>query len=370
MNTLHRAIASFFIVGALWSTPAGATDKVSCSDIDKSATTMPSRSLNTLNQLFNAGCLGGSEDDWSLSQAVQPTMHTVPQEKNLDKIRSTVVGELTSIYDALSDEKNLDDSNKQLLREALEKAMEIFKGDTPLTLGPHNPEYWKYSVINGKAYVGIDVNRELSVCKDKDRAEECKQGYAEAKTLVRYTTVTKRTLDYISAAMRRALANEVHMLNTRWGHYFNDARSQFFWELGLNGMIYDTSMKEETGLTSPPNYQVILLHPSVGLEYLDSKPGDRFREAIVLEGIGYNRWCWKDGDMKLPLGASLIGVYGDRSSAPQFGWGALFHYNNNLSLGVTRRGSHTGAILSLDIAKLFLKQGDDKQYNFKYRLPW
>jgi hypothetical protein len=372
MNVLSKTLGSLLLCLILsGASPllAAADDTVSCAYLDQRVSGAPEKALNILNALYSVGCLGGESDDWELARKVKPTLQTVPKEVDLEKIRRTITDELTAINGSLEQEASIENSNKKVLSEALLKAIDNFKGEVPGSNGPHKPTYWEYSPADGKAYVGIDVNPELAACKERDRAAACARGYLEAKQLVRYVTVTKRALDYVSAIPIEEMAREVAKLNVRWGHYFNDARSQFFWELGINGWIYGATNRGKEGLLSPPDYQVIVLHPSVGLEYVDTKPGDRFREAIVLEGLGINKWSWSDGRMKLPLGVSLIGVYGDRSSVPELGYGALFHYNNNLSLGVTRRGGHTGVVLSLDLAKLFLKQGADQQYQFKYRVP-
>lgn len=374
MERLLSSIISLVLLAALSvPAPVGAAgedgDGVFCDTLEQSAHSDSTQSFNALNKLFIAGCLGGVRDTWPLARAVPSTMQEVPKEPDLAKIRSTVIGELRAIREALEQEAELEGNSRDLLRGALQQAIMDFEDVPPLTIGPHQPQYWQYSPATGTAYVGIDARQALAACEEPGKVAECTRSYVEAKILVRYATVTKRALSYVSARNIGNLAKEVALYDKRWGHYFNDARSQFFWELWLNGQLYGATQKDGGGLKSPPNYQVILLHPSVGLEFVDTRAGDRFREAIVLEGIGYNGWRWSDGDMKFPLGISLIGIYGDRSSVPEFGWGALLHYNNNLSLGITRRGGHTGAVLSLDLAKLFLKQGEDNKYKFKYRLP-
>jgi hypothetical protein len=341
--------------------------EVTCAMQDTRIKSEPINARGILDALYGMDCLGGQKDDWELAQHVKDALEGVPKEADPGVSRGKIVDELLVIRDSLQRD-SVKENAKQILTDKLGEAIENFKKNNLSVIGPHKPRLWVYHAADGKVDVGIDVASELTACKEPVNAPECTQGYLQAKQLVRYVTVTKRALDYFATRDVHSIAVQVNMLEKRWEHYFNDARSQFFWELGINGWLYGTANKGKEGLLSPPDYQVLVLHPSVGLEYVDAKAGDRFREAIVLEGIGINKWAWKDDKMKLPLGMSLIGVYGDRSSVPQVGYGALFHYNNNLSLGVTRRGSETGVILSLDLAKLFLKQSADKQYEFKYRI--
>ncbi len=365
---LTVVISSFYPTFAL-----GEENKdASCAAFDAKFAADPSKARYYVDTLYIMDCLGGQKDNWELARGLINTMQKVPNEPDPAKVLNTVITELKHIKDSLAHESNIDQNNKNIISESLDIAIDIFN-DNPLDkieneTGMHKPKFWEYHAADGKANVGV-VMPELGICKDKANAAECVKGYQWAKQIVRYVTVTKRTLDYVSSIQVRKIAKHVGKLNEQWGQYFNNARSQFFWELGLNGWLYGAANKGKEGLLPPPDYQVIVLHPSVGLEYVDTKAGDRFREAIVLEGIGYNGWTWSDSKMKLPLGISLVGVYGDRNSVPQIGYGGLIHYNNNLSLGVTRRGSETGAILSLDLAKLFLKQDTNKQYEFKYRLP-
>jgi len=344
--------------------------EVSCATLDAIVDVTPANARIILDALYGMDCLGGQEDDLDLARHVKDALEGVPKEADLGISRAKIADELRVIRATLQKD-SIHADVKQKLTDALGQAIENFidKNNDLTGIGPHKPRVWAYHPADGKVDVGIDITPELAACKETGKATECAQGYLRAKQLVRYVTVTKRALDYFSMKGVHAQAVYVNMLEKRWEHYFNDARSQFFWELGFNGWLYGATNKGNEGLLSPPDYQVIVLHPSVGLEYVDTKAGDRFREAIVLEGIGFNKWTWSDSKMKLPLGMSFISVYGDRSSVPQIGYGVLLHYNNNLSLGVTRRGSETGVILSLDLAKLFLKQGADKQYEFKYRLP-
>lgn len=367
-GTMALILAAYISVFSPLNAFGEENKEVSCATLDASVDGDSSSARYVLDMLHGMDCLGGEKDSWDPAYHVKGALEGVPSEPDLEISREKIIGELRIIRDTLLND-TISAEAKQKISDALGQAIENFKKNNLNKIGPHKPKFWAYHPADGKSDVGIDVTTELAVCKEATKTAECAQGYLRAKQLVRYVTVTKRALDYYSMKNVHAHAVYVDMLSKRWDRYFNDARSQFFWELGINGWLYGATNKGKEGLLSPPDYQVIVLHPSVGLEYVDTMAGDRFRETVVLEGLGYNRWTWSDSKMKLPMGISLIGVYGDRSGAPQFGYGGLIHYNNNMSLGVTRRGSETGVILSLDLAKLFLKQSADKQYGFKYRLP-
>jgi len=339
--------------------------EVSCSELDSRVKADPSKARTILDTLYSIDCLGGQKDDWEYAQNVKISLESVPTEGDVEVARTKIASELRIIRAQLllASLKNNPIYNANTL--AINK---FEKNDLAVKDGPDKPKYWEYHPADGKT-VGIDVTASLKVCTEPTKTVECLQEYEHSKQIIRFATVTKRTLDYFSMRDVHMMAIHVNMLEKQWDHYFNDARAQFIWELGFNAWRYKENNEGKEGLLSPPSYQWILLHPSVGLEYVGTKAGDRFRETVVLEGVGINTWTWNDSKMKRPLGISVIGVYGDRSSVPQFGYGALFHYDNNLSLGVTRRGSETGVILSLDLAKLFLKQDGNKKYEFKYRIP-
>jgi len=153
-------------------------------------------------------------------------------------------------------------------------------------------------------------------------------------------------------------------LEARWTNYFDLARPQNPLELFVNSRF--APVNKNGGFDPVPNKQWILLHPSLGLEYFDSSSNEsQFREALIVEVLGINRWTWQDGGMmSRPVGLSIIGSYSDRSNAKDFGWGLMAHYNNSYSLGITKKGDERAIFVSLDLQQFFLEWNDKKKEKF------
>jgi len=166
------------------------------------------------------------------------------------------------------------------------------------------------------------------------------------------------------------LLRHVETLNNEWESYFTDARSQFPWELALNGYLYNKNDRKAKGviLQAPPRYQWILLHPSVALEYIDNaNEGNQFRESVILEIAGYNWWNWKNRDRDTALGLSFITSYSDRSCTRDVGFGVIAHYNHTLSVGGTlRKGGDPGVFISVDVGRFLLKASESTKKAFQF----
>ncbi len=94
-----------------------------------------------------------------------------------------------------------------------------------------------------------------------------------------------------------------------WSNYLQDGYSQFPWELAANSLI--DSWHGPNHLSEPPNWQLVLLHPELGVsmratrEYSEVKP-----EVVVLvQALGFvnypsesNNWFW---------GLSTTGTFND-----------------------------------------------------------
>lgn len=136
--------------------------------------------------------------------------------------------------------------------------------------------------------------------------------------------------------------------SSEWEQYFTKARSQTPWELALNSVWYKDEITSPA-FVLPPQYQVIMLHPNILLEYIGAADeGNQLKEALAVEWVGINFW-----NIKLPLGVSLMSTYSDRAGVSDVGHGVLFHIYNHYSLGITNNDGETGVSVSIDLFKLF-----------------
>lgn len=153
-----------------------------------------------------------------------------------------------------------------------------------------------------------------------------------------------------------------------WDLYTNEARVQYPWEMLLNGYIYQRDINRleadqghELALVDrlPPDRQIILLHPGVGLEYVDdASDGGRLEPAVVMEWVGFNSWRYRGSGsnvtMARPLGVSLVTTLSDRNGSKNVGHGLAFHWNHTMTTGITwRSGGEVGLFISIGLADRF-----------------
>jgi len=187
--------------------------------------------------------------------------------------------------------------------------------------------------------------------------------YTKAIDALGILKLAEDTMNYVKrkAALEKigAVARE---RKAQWQVYFDKSLPQWPWELALvNGPIYGNTLKHEKGLGKIPDWQLIVAHPDVALEYVGgASDGDQFSPALMIEIIGANFWSWKDGAKQkgplgfpIPLGMGFITTFADRADADDWGFGGVIHFNHVYNVGATFRGSDTGIFVSVNLAKLF-----------------
>ncbi|MCP4451351.1 MAG: hypothetical protein GY809_07815 [Planctomycetes bacterium] len=196
-----------------------------------------------------------------------------------------------------------------------------------------------------------------------DRVTLSSDAYRKAIDSIGILLLTQQTLDYVKRkdALERigAVARE---RTARWEVYLDQSIPQWPWELAfVNGPIYEYTLKHEKGLGRVPEWQLIVAHPDVALEYVGgATDGDQFKPALMIEIIGADFWSWETGakqkgplGLPFPLGAGLVATFTDRANSDDWGLGGVIHINHIYNLGATVRGSDTGIFFSVNLAKLF-----------------
>lgn len=193
---------------------------------------------------------------------------------------------------------------------------------------------------------------------------------SEATKIVDYVLITHNIMNNLFSQDAEKSYQSLKHLNKKWDNYFNTALSQYPWELAANEGIY-SSNRSSMGLNEPPNYQVILFHPSLAYEYINKS---NTKNSIIIE-LGYNGWGWdENGSMTYPLlgisGISFIGNYSNHAdiNAPDWGYGILLHYKTAISIGVVQYNNDTGVVVNYDFTKYFLDQA--KAIQDKYRFGY
>ncbi len=187
--------------------------------------------------------------------------------------------------------------------------------------------------------------------------------YRKAIDALGILVLTHQTMNYIK---RKAALDKIGSVaekrKAQWQVYFDESISQWPWELAfVNGPIYERKLKNEKGLGPVPDWQVIVLHPDVALEYVSGAvDGDQLKPALMVEIIGANFWSWENGakqkgpwGLPVPLGISLIATFTDRADTDDWGYGGVIHLNHIYNIGATVRDGDTGFFVSVNLAELF-----------------
>ncbi|MEX0732016.1 MAG: hypothetical protein WED00_07805 [Aquisalimonadaceae bacterium] len=314
-----------------------------------------------LGRLAVAGCLGGQGDDWALAKALDERLQPLSFESTtrLDRAAAAVTTEIArrareiegnadspSIADAFqATAQRLDELAAQLQRARWERTDIADAGRWELQRDLSVP-----------ALPDVDMRSTFISGPCGRTADSCRAALTDAMELLRLTHVAQRALvNVYSRAGEFELDDRLRRYDRQWTAYFTEARSQFPWELWANGKRYALHKDErycdqQGGFCSPPEYQWILLHPGVALEYVEGSPsGNRVEPALVLELIGYNQWTWNGASMGTAFGGSVIGVVSDRADTEDVGYGIMLHYNHRWSIGITRHGGATGMFLSYEL---------------------
>lgn len=160
----------------------------------------------------------------------------------------------------------------------------------------------------------------------------------------------------------------ISLRDREWAYYFNEVSVQYPWELAVNSWRFQRSTTPEERAEFPraPDSKWIVMHPSVGFEYIDTPDsGESLEAAIILELGGYEWWTWKDGKASNRWGLSAAISYADISGMDDVGYGVLLHTPvKGASIGAVWRdgddGSEVGITMNINVIQLFVAyhQGD------------
>lgn len=146
------------------------------------------------------------------------------------------------------------------------------------------------------------------------------------------------------------LSKRLDLLETRWNTFYEESKSQMFWEMIANGILFQRK-NEAYKFSEPPSWQLVLMHPSVVVENVaDAIDGDQFKEAIMIEAIGAD-W-WQQDKWYMPSGGALIATYSDRLDVDDWGYGVALHFRSKFTIGVSEHGDDRGVFMTIDLMRL------------------
>jgi hypothetical protein len=374
--------AALLLAACAWQAPATAALSEVCKAVEAKLAALPP--APRLSALFARDCLGGDAD--TADPVTRQFVDDLPDAKNGKTIQAgkseqkfVVVDELGELAKAAREEagRRVAQANEgavlRKLAERIDAARAEVKADTDLaTAGPHQAGRWEWDTQEHgfPALPTVDVRGELlgPACQ-QPAAAACASAYGAGQHVLRLARLTQRTLTYYATPVLKEAAEKAARRHAQWTSYFDDARMQYPHELWINGKLWARAAKEKRGFAEAPDYQVIFLHPNVGLEYIrNAEPGSRLAPSIFLEWIGFNKFSYDRDTHKVSggLGVSLIRAYTDTASLQSTANGVMLHWRQRYSIAATRRDGKTGIVLSVDLANVLDKAGQDVRDSVRF----
>jgi hypothetical protein len=148
-------------------------------------------------------------------------------------------------------------------------------------------------------------------------------------------TVAERLLREMARPNRAVAVAAIAAAAERWRQYVFDGRSQYPWEMALNG----ATTAGRSDIQNPPRRQWILLHPEIGVEVGRGGAGGAYvtgKESALIQALGHvwYRWPASAGDDLRWWG--LSGSVSLREEQRP-GVGVTIHYGKVVNVGVLWR---------------------------------
>ena len=343
-----------------------------------------SNKLGKLDIMYTDGCFGGKQDPGILTKAVTRGLKQVTEkataESELAKQRNQLLELIVQIEGSLANAMIEMDNKWQGYATITIREMASAKSKLRNFESTIRPRYWfrgqLYGFFEQTATGTFLIPYEADIdaaCPTADMSDECRRAFESLIELTRHIELVRLVIENPVREKLKEIHAELVRLDAEWNYYFDDARSQFWWEFIANNALYDPAGDT---LARPPVGQLILLHPNAAMEYVGSDVTvERAYNLVgIIDVIGYNRLRWKEEDpySKWPLGASLVATYVPATPGDDFGYGLMVHVKNEFSFGATRRdtgaGTETTWLFSVDLTKLFLdKSAKAKQQSRSLR---
>lgn len=194
-----------------------------------------------------------------------------------------------------------------------------------------------------------------------ESAESCTQGLKAAEPLTNALRNVRAVARTNSENALSILQQQVTEKNEAWNRYLFESKPLWPWELAFTDWWHDRYDDTYTqGFRRPPPKQMILMHPSIGAEWIDKATnGDRFAPTIYVEIVGVNYWnetnrWFSDSWLSSLSGASLAVTVTDRPGINTVGVGPLLTFDNTFEVGINYYGeSEFGIMVGFNLMKLW-----------------
>jgi hypothetical protein len=248
--------------------------------------------------------------------------------------------------------------------------------DAPTSLAELFPSFWTVDTDPEatRGELAIKYLQDENCLDARIGDSRCEPVYVGATKIGDRTYAAAEVIGHLHLPLRRKFRTEATRRTAAWNSYLYDTQFQYWWELAFNRYLEEQcpkglnawvapliskkceqrsvdSLQNEIGFREPPDYKTSLLHPDLGVMYLDDEPkGDRFKPAVVVQALGYEWWDWKDGKIENRRGVSLVVSAADNSRTKELGYGLQFRWNG-YAFAVTDHDGKLAVTLNLDLAK-------------------
>lgn len=334
-------------------------------------------------QVITPGCLGQGEDKGS--SLVDGLLQIDPNE-DLFAARIYKIRELMQVMLEFSNLQAQGESDKAAwlaLSEGTRKEIVIAKRvnaqntkeqNDAFLLQLFSPGSWE---INAEFHAGIVdgltlTQPDVAACP-LPASVECGP-YKSRKELIRYLVVASQIRSYALRDSWNSSVKSIELRDTKWNAYFNDALFQWWWEVGINGyrMKHSDLCKRgpdgmQKGFCEVPSSQLIVLHPDVGLQWVNgARQSSDLKAAVIIEVFGRNSWRWSQkGEIQGASGWSAIAAYSDLDGISKWRYGLLYHGKSKYSFAVTAGNGKFGLLMNLALSDRLFEVSEKYQGYFK-----
>ncbi len=216
------------------------------------------------------------------------------------------------------------------------------------------------------------VDQVQKACKS---AEPCKQVLKAVEPLIKALRNARSIALPNSDIALSILQQQVTEKNEAWDRYLFESKPLWPWELAFTDWWHDRYDDTYTqGFRRPPPKQMILMHPSIGAEWIDkATDGDRFAPTIYVEIVGVNYWnetnrWFSDSWLSSLSGASLAVTVTDRPGINTVGVGPLLTFDNTFEVGINYYGeSEFGIMVGFNLMKLWRNDYEKRVHSLENR---
>ncbi|WP_152206576.1 hypothetical protein [Marinobacter changyiensis] len=202
------------------------------------------------------------------------------------------------------------------------------------------------------------LNTLEAACTDSD----CQTEFSLVRKLGNQYKMAQSLSNEIVRPGSEAVFAKVKEKDALWDEFFYQSRPMLPWEIWATDKVerwltkrFEENKNFEEGYNTPPKTQVILFHPGIGYEWVDTAEAAHKGEvSLYVEVLGINRWREQDRVFGYVSGVSVVAALSDRVRVNNVGGGLMLTLDNDYQVGVNYYGDgDIGVVVSMNLMNLF-----------------